>query len=166
MWYLLIGITSLMPEETPVLYLCQLKTSMQTQSVSAPLCFLNYDVCLTYNKTFSTSSPRLLVCFTCSFSEASRNGTQSLTGAKEMSTQIVIAVLCLWQGGIHSLQGSPSILLLKQWLCTQPIQGRENATQRDRNIKRLAIWGGRVPNNEWLQKHYSAPPNKKVEDER
>lgn len=116
----------------------------------SPLHFLNYDVCSTYNETFSTSSPALLVCVTCSLSEASSKRTQSLTGAKEMSTQIVSAVLCLWRGGIHSLQDSPSILLLKQWLCTQPIQGRENATQRDRNIKRLAIWGGRVPNNDSL----------------
>lgn len=69
---------------------------------------------------------------------------------KEMSTHIVFAVPCLWQGGIHSLQGLPSILLIKQWLCTQPIQGRENATQRDKNIKHLAIWGGRVPNNDSL----------------
>lgn len=65
-----------------------------------------------------------------------------------MSAHIVFAVPCLWQGGIHSLQGLPSILLIKQWLCTQPIQGRENATQRDKNIKHLAIWGGRVPNND------------------
>lgn len=67
-----------------------------------------------------------------------------------MSAHIVFAVPCLWQGGIHSLQGLPSILLIKQWLCTQPIQGRENATQRDKNIKHLAIWGGRVPNNDSL----------------
>lgn len=67
-----------------------------------------------------------------------------------MSTHIVFSVPCLWQGGIHSLQGLPSILLIKQWLCTQPIQGRENATQRDKNIKHLAIWGGRVPNNDSL----------------
>lgn len=66
-----------------------------------------------------------------------------------MSTHIVFAVPCLWQGGVHSLQGLPSILLIKQWLCTQPIQGRENATQRDKNIKHWAIWGGGagVPNN-------------------
>lgn len=67
-----------------------------------------------------------------------------------MSAHIVFAVPCLWQGGIHSLQGLPSILLIKQWLCTQPIQGRENATQRDKNIKHLAIWGGKVPNNDSL----------------
>lgn len=67
-----------------------------------------------------------------------------------MSTHIVFAVPCLWQGGTHSLQGLPSILLIKQWLCTQPIQGRENATQRDKNIKHSAIWGGRVPNNDSL----------------
>ncbi len=67
-----------------------------------------------------------------------------------MSAHIVFAVPCLWQWGIHSLQGLPSILLIKQWLCTQPIQGRENATQRDKNIKHLAIWGGRVPNNDSL----------------
>lgn len=35
-------------------------------------------------------------------------------------------------------------------MCTQPIQGRENATQRDKNIKHLAIWGGKVPNNDSL----------------
>lgn len=67
-----------------------------------------------------------------------------------MSAHIVFAVPCLWHRGIHSLQGLPSILLIKQWLCTQPIQGRENATQRDKNIKHLAIWGGRVPNNDSL----------------
>ena len=67
-----------------------------------------------------------------------------------MSAHIVFAVPCLWQGGTHSLQGLPSILLIKQWLCTQPIQGRENATQRDKNIKNSAIWGGRVPNNDSL----------------
>lgn len=67
-----------------------------------------------------------------------------------MSAHIVFSVPCLWQGGIHSLQGLPSILLIKQWLCTQPIQGRENATQRDKNIKHSAIWGGTVPNNDSL----------------
>lgn len=67
-----------------------------------------------------------------------------------MSAHIVFAVPCLWRWGIHSLQGLPSILLIKQWLCTQPIQGRENATQRDKNIKHSAIWGGRVPNNDSL----------------
>lgn len=67
-----------------------------------------------------------------------------------MSAHIVFAVPCLWQGGIHSLQGLPSILLIKQWLCTQPIQSWENATERDKNIKRSAIWGRRVPNNHSL----------------
>lgn len=67
-----------------------------------------------------------------------------------MSEHIVFSVPCLWQRGIHSLQGLPSILLIKQWVCTQPIQGRENATQRDVNIKHLAIWEGRVPNNDSL----------------
>lgn len=67
-----------------------------------------------------------------------------------MSAHIVFSVPCLWQWGIHSLQGLPSILLIKQWLCTQPIQGMENATQRDKNVKHWAIWGGRVPNNDSL----------------
>lgn len=67
-----------------------------------------------------------------------------------MSAHIVFAVPCLWQGGIHSLQDLPSILLIKQWLCTQPIQDKENATKRDKNIKHLAIWEGTVPNNDSL----------------
>lgn len=68
-----------------------------------------------------------------------------------MSAHIVFAVPCLWQEGIHSLQDLPSILLIKQWLCTQAVQGTKNATQRDKNIKQSAIWGGRVPNNDSLE---------------
>lgn len=75
------------------------------------------------NEIFSRISPALLFCFTCGLSEATSKGTRSLAGGKYMSTQIVFAVLCHWRGGIHSLQGLASILLLKQWLCTQPIQG-------------------------------------------
>lgn len=127
-----------------------LSSLADTEPVSLPLCCLNYDVFSTYNDIFLTSFPALLLCFTCGLSKASSKETQSLTGAKDMSTQIVFAVLCLWRGGIHGLQGLPSILLLKQWLCTQPIQGQENATQRDGNIKHLVIWGKRTPNNDSL----------------
>lgn len=43
----------------------------------------------------------------------------------------------------------PSIFLLKQWLCTQLIQGLENATKRDLNIKRRTIGATlRAPNND------------------
>lgn len=41
--------------------------------------------------------------------------------------------------GTDSLQGMPSIFLIKQWLCTQLIQGCENATKRDLNIKHWTI---------------------------
>jgi hypothetical protein len=58
-----------------------------------------------------------------------------------MSTHIVFAVPCLRQQGTTSLKGLLSILLIKQWLGTQAFQGRENAIQRDKNIKRLAVWG-------------------------
>lgn len=97
--------------------------ALDTEPVSLPLCCMNYDVCSTYNEIFSRISPALLFCFTCGLSEATSKGTRSLAGGKYMSTQIVFAVLCHWRGGIHSLQGLASILLLKQWLCTQPIQG-------------------------------------------
>lgn len=148
MGLLSIGITS--PMREGLTGSCPLLV-VDTQPVSLPLCGLNYDVRLTYNEIFSTSSPALLLCFTRGLSEACSKGARSLAGAKDMSTQIVFAVLCLWRGGIHSLQGLPSILLLKQWLCTQPIQGRENATQRDGNVKHLAIWGERAPNNDsWV----------------
>lgn len=64
----------------------------------------------------------------------------------EMTAHIVFAVPCLWEGGTHSLQALPSILLIKHWLCTQPIEEGENAAERDKNIKCSAIWVGRVLN--------------------
>lgn len=49
-------------------------------------------------------------------------------------------------GGLH---GMPSIFLLKQWLCTQLIQGLKTATQRDLNIKRRTIWATlQAPNDD------------------
>lgn len=75
-------------------------------------------------------------------------GTWRTSRVQARRLHTVLAMPCLWQGGIHSLQGLPSILLIKQWLCAQPTEGRKNATQRDKNVKCLAIWGGRVPNND------------------
>lgn len=71
---------------------------------------------------------------------------KSQESKRDVCTQCLCSAMSLARG-IHSLQGSPSILLIKQWLCTQPIQGKENATQRDKNIKHSAIWEGKVPNN-------------------
>lgn len=62
------------------------------------------------------------------------------------------------RGGIYSLQGLPSILLIKQWLCTQTHsrQGKCNTTwQEHQAFGHLGEEECQIMTPEWLWNHYS-----------
>lgn len=103
--------------------------------------------CLPISWTAASIPPHNTVIMHPPSAHSSAQNLVSVTGLKKkVSCSNCLSQALSLASGANSLQGMPSIFLIKQWLCAQLIQGCENATKRDLNIKhwticaRLPVW--------------------------
>lgn len=147
MWLLFIGITSLMREDLTGSHPLLVLTQSQSPCPSAAWIIMFVQHIMRYFKEF------LLHCsFTSSVASAKPPAKEHEVSRVENTCLHKLSLQCY-------VTGVGASTVYKVWLqfyssnngCVHsPFKAGENATQRDRNIKRLPIWGERAPNNDSL----------------